>query len=465
MAEICPFSSRTLGFAVAGFGPAGCGFLLHAIKTHAIQDLVDQGLAIIDRAAVPGAGKVGDYQLTGNSLSRAFLDCADDPALAWLFGDLCASHPAVRQLRAMEFDAPPLDVVGDFLRAMAERTRDHLVSEYGVPVLLETEIERIRREENGDYTLLMHNVKTLHPVAIRCRNLISALGGRQSMEVVSKTEILPGVALGETTDKLMVSDDFLTLSDEAIRDAIPLADGTGDVVVLGGSHSAISTIDRLTQALAPNGLKRITMLHEQPLRLYYASAEEARAEGYPFYDPDDVCAMTGRVNRFGGLRYRSLDVAKSILKTKRMPEHDVEIRWLRLRSGDRAEVLGALKEAPAVIACMGYQANLPPVIDSRDDEISLSNYPRGVEVDQQGRVMTATAEPMEGLFAIGIGSTLLRRSEAIGGEASFRGVADGVWLYHNHGGAVVLNALPIDHAKQQNQYAPTDRVANNVQIY
>ncbi len=466
MVDLCSFSPRLLGYAVAGFGPAGCGFLLHAIKSNAIEHLVDEGLVIIDRAAKPGPGKVGDYQLTGNSLSRAFLDCVDDPALAWLFDDLCKTEPSIRHLRDLEYEAPPLDIVGDFLTAMAKRTIDYLVEEHGVPVLLETEIDRLQQRNGGHYVLSLRCRRTGNTSAISARNVISALGGRQAMKVVEETEIAPGIALGASTDHLMVSDAFLMMTDEAIRDTIPIQNGTSaDIVVMGGSHSAISTVDRLCQALAPVGLKRLTMLHASPLRLYYASAEEARADNYPFLDPEDICAMSGRVNRFGGLRYRSLDVAKSILKTGRMPEHDVEIHWMPLKSTDQETITQTLQQAPAVIACMGYQANLPPLIDDLGADIPLCNWPRGVEVDDSGRVMTVCQGPLQGLYAIGIGSTLLRRSDAIGGEPSFRGVADGVWLYHNHGGGVILNTLTSQQPTPRKHVMSTERVTSDAPVY
>lgn len=465
MADLCPFPSQKFGYAVAGFGPAGCGFLVHAIKTGAIKDLVDDGLIVIDRAKVPGPGKVGDYHLTGNSLSRAFLDCVDDPDLTWLFGDLCAADKSIKQLRALEYEAPPLDIVGEFLTMMAQRTMDHLIKEYGVPFLLETEIDRLQHHFPDSYDLKLRNRHTGHAFTVQARNVICAMGGRQARKIVEGTEIMPGLKLGESTDRLMVSDEFLTMDDEAVRAAVPISGGaSSDIVVVGGSHSAISTVDRLCQALAPVGLKRLTMLHGSPLRLYYESADAARADNYPFDDPENICAMSGRVNRFGGLRYRSLDVAKSILKTGRMPEHDVEIHWLPLKSSNPAMITQALHEAPAVIACMGYQAHLPPVVNDKGMDIPLCNWPRGVEVDETGRIMTVFQGPMQGLYAIGLGSTLLRRSDAIGGELSFQGVADGVWLYHNHGGGVILRALQSRQLVQNYDHVQTNRVPKNVQV-
>ncbi|MGI9434016.1 MAG: hypothetical protein ACR2Q4_04165 [Geminicoccaceae bacterium] len=450
MSTSLPDESDRFGYALCGFGPAGCGFLLHAIKTGAIQRLADQGLVLIDRAAVPGAGKVGRYRLTGNSLSRAFLDCIDDPDLAWLFGDLRKYDPSVTELRRMEFEAPPLDLVGRFLTMMAKRAIDHVSSEYGLPTLFETDIEQISREVDGSYRLSLRQRRHGHRFTIDAGNVLSAFGGRQPAALVRACEMQPGVRLGAHTDRIMTSDGFLMMSDEAIRSAIPISSGgLGDVVIVGGSHSAMSAADRLAAALAPVGLRRITMLHNSPLRLYYASADAARADGYPFDDPDDICPMSGRINRFGGLRYRSFDVARSILDTGRMPDQPVEVLSVRLDEshiGSQRLVQAYLSDAPAVITCLGYQSNMPPMVDHQGGAITLCNGPRGLEIDSGGRVMAVGAdrvstEALPGLYAFGLGSELLKRSDAIGGEPSFRGQADGVWLYHNHGGQVVLGAL------------------------
>ena len=428
------------GYALCGLGPAGCGFLLHAIKEGAIDRLVDGGLVIIDRAAVPGPGKVGHYRLTGNSLSRAFLDCVDDPKLDWLFHDLRQAATPVLQLRSMEYAAPPLDVVGDFLTLMTTRTLGYLSQTYGVPVLLETSVDTIRKQANGLFGLDLRDLKDGGRQRLQVDNVLCGFGGRQNLDVIRSTEVLPGLAIGDHADDPIASDDLLMMSDEAIREAIPL-DNDGEVVVVGGSHSAMSTIDRLTEALGPTGLRRITMLHRDPPRLYYASVGDAQRDGYVFDDPADVCPMSGRINRFGGLRYRSFDVAKSIIATGRTPDQSIEIVSRRLGDQDSAAVGDLLAEAAAVITCLGYQANMPPVLDHWDRPIDLQNNARGLEIDEDGCALDADGQPIAGLFVYGLGSRLLKRSDAIGGEPSFGGSADGVWLYHHHGGGVTLNAL------------------------
>lgn len=443
MSEIRSLNERErYGYAVCGLGPAGIGFLLHAIKEGAVDQLVDRGLVLIDRSRTPGAGKVGDYRLTGNSLSKAFLDCSDDPKLAWLFDDLNVSATSIRQLRDRLHEAPPLDIVAEFLEVMATRTIAYLAREHQVPVLLGTSVEAIHQRSDGRFRLQLYRNDSGQKKTIDADNLLCGFGGRQAESVIGACEVRPGLRLGDHARNLFASDDVLMMSNDAIRSmASKNPASIQEAVVVGSSHSAMSTIDRLTEALGPVGLKRIVMLHREPMRLYYASPEEAAEDAYPFDEKADICPMSGRVNRFGGLRYRSFDVARSIIETGRTPDQTVEIVPVRLSEHSDESVARYLQGACMTVACLGYQANLPPVLDTRDREIPLQNSARGMEIDEQGRALTADGRPVPGLFVYGIGSRLLKRSDAIGGEPSFRGSADGVWLYHNHGGAVILDAL------------------------
>ncbi|MEL6962774.1 MAG: hypothetical protein AAFO01_08470, partial [Pseudomonadota bacterium] len=377
---------------------------------------------------------------TGNSLSRAFLDCFDDPKLTWLFDGLEPSVPSIAELRAIEFEAPPLDVVGDFLTAMAQRTMAYLEKEYDIPILLETAVDTIQHRADGHYTLHLRDVGSGRHHDLDVENVLCSFGGRQGLDVLKDCEVQPGLKLGDHTQRLLSSDDVLMLSNDEIQRAVPIT-ADGEVVVVGGSHSAMSTIDRLTDGLGPVGLRRIIMLHRGPLRLYYASVEEAERDRYVFDRELDICPMSGRVNRFGGLRYRSFDVARSILDTGKTPNQSIEVVSVPLHETQSDAVSRHLNQASAVIACLGYQANLPPVVDHWKREIGLQNTPRGLEIDDDGRALLADGQPLAGLFVYGIGSRLLKRSKAIGGERSFHGSADGVWIYQNHGGGVILNAL------------------------
>jgi hypothetical protein len=433
---------RNYQYAVCGFGPAGSGFLLHAWKTGLLERMAEGGVAVIDRAGTLGAGSIGQYLLTGNSLASAFTDCIDDPGYQPLFDDLRVRDPAVRKMREISGQAPPLDLTAVFLETMVERFVEHLTRQLGVKVLRETDILRVIQLERDGYRIDVRERATGLESSVFTQQIISAFGGRQNADVVAEDPIAPEFTLGPWREKLVMSDAFLRWSDEQIREAIPLEQG-GEVFVVGGSHSTMSTVDRLSQALAPRGMRRVTILYRTPFRLYYASPDEALADGYGFDDPNDLCPISGRVNRFGGLRYRSFEVAKSIMKTGRMPELAVEARTVRLthRNFEKHGIVEGLDRAPAIVTCLGYQANTPCLASSRGGMLELDNTPTGLRVDGRGQALLTNGSALPGFYAIGLGSKLLQCSQVIGGEPSFRAQADGVWLYQNHGAIPVARSI------------------------
>jgi hypothetical protein len=107
---------------------------------------------------------------------------------------------------------------------------------------------------------------------------------------------------------------LLRMSPEQLRAyfAPTLAAG-GKLTVVGGSHSAFSMLENLAKALRSAGLEEMTLVHRSQIRLFYESVEQALADGYVFDHVNDVCPVSGRVNRSGGLRYSALAVGKDIL--------------------------------------------------------------------------------------------------------------------------------------------------------
>jgi len=61
-------------------------------------------------------------------------------------------------------------------------------------------------------------------------------------------------------------------------------------------------------------------------------------------------------------------------------------------------------------------------------------------VDGDCRLVTADGAPVPRLFSLGLASGFLPSGE-MGGEPSFRGHTNGVWLYQNRIGARVLAGL------------------------
>ena len=56
------------------------------------------------------------------------------------------------------------------------------------------------------------------------------------------------------------------------------------------------------------------------------------------------------------------------------------------------------------------------------------------------RVMDASGNPLPNLFAIGLAAGFVPHGK-LGGEASFRGQANGLWLWQNDVGALIADAV------------------------
>ena len=88
------------------------------------------------------------------------------------------------------------------------------------------------------------------------------------------------------------------------------------IVIVGGSHSAwaaaYNCINKMSQTCSfEKG--SIVILHRSPIRLYYGTLLEALDAGYTVDPVNDVCPLTGRVNRYGGLRYFINTFAQQVL--------------------------------------------------------------------------------------------------------------------------------------------------------
>ena len=98
--------------------------------------------------------------------------------------------------------------------------------------------------------------------------------------------------------------------------------------------------------------------------------------------------------------------------------------------------------ADLVIAALGYRPRALPVFDEAGKRVSLHSEtnPQARLVDNHCRVMDAGGNPLPHLFAIGLAAGFVPYGK-LGGEASFRGQANGLWLWQNDVGAMIADAI------------------------
>ena len=317
------------GCVIGGAGPAGMGLLFNALKSGVMPELAREGLIIVDASPAPGTGRLGEYRITANSVGDVFLDCLRDPALRDVFEPLEHS-PAYWRIRRQAQSAPQLADVAELLAEASTLVLNFIVEHYGVKLWTRTTITEVVHD-NGEYQIWVESEGRTR--RIRCRALVLNLGGRQDPQHLLDSLADQGLAISPAA-KVQDADSLLRMNAVQLRDLFaPMLARRGRVSVVGGSHSAFSVLENLADALEFAGLTEVTLVHRSPIRLFYETAEAALAAGYVFNPARDVCPVSGRVNRSGGLRYRALDVGREALAHGNIGKTGVKVQLLQTVDG------------------------------------------------------------------------------------------------------------------------------------
>jgi hypothetical protein len=427
------------GCVVGGAGPAGMGLLFNALKSGAMPELAKEGLIIVDASSNPGTGRLGDYRITANSVGDVFLDCLRDPALRDVFEPL--EHSAAYwRIRRQAQSAPQLADVAELLAEASTLVLDFIVERYGVELWSSATITEIVREGDEYQVWVESDGRSRR---IRSRAVVLNLGGWQNPQHLLDSLADQGLAVPPSA-QIESADALLRMNAVQLRHlfATTLA-AKGRVCVVGGSHSAFSVLENLADALEFAGLEEVTLVHRSPIRLFYETAQAALDAGYVFDAARDVCPVSGRVNRSGGLRYRALDVGREALSKGQIGKTGVRVQLLQTRHGpadhfERARL--ALAEADIVVQCTGYQPLLPALSHADGEPITLVEVKGGLDSDPSGCPLDASGQRLHGLHLFGLGAGL-GVDPRLGSEASFDGRIYGVWQFHHDASGVVIDSV------------------------
>ncbi|CAH2601061.1 Aminotransferase DegT [Rhodovastum atsumiense] len=429
---------RLSNAVIVGGGPAGLAPLVRAARAGQLPALAAAGLVVVEKGATPGAGSIGSYAIGSDTLADSFLDCLQDGAEPRLVA--LRTHPAALALRAYAGGATPLPLAGAFL-AVLGRTMQAAIAAAGGTVLLQAEALQTQRGPDGSWltrvrhaggdSILAARHVVLATGAVQCR-------ARLEIEPVAGEPLLPRHAA-----RLLLSDEILQAggAERVLRHLAGKADPK--VAIVGGSHSALAVANLLLRHLP--GLRfgpgSVSVLHRRALRVFYPSAEAARAEGYEDFTPEDICPVTGAVFRLAGFRLETRELVMHALGIGgRPPER--RLRLHRLAAGTDRRALALLEDADLVVASLGYRPRALPVLDADGTEIPLAATGPGAPplVDGASRVLDSARHPVPGLFGIGLAAGFVPQGR-LGGEPSFVGQTNGLWLWQNDVGANLVTAL------------------------
>ena len=424
------------GVVFCGGGPATLGPFVCAARTGRLEEFLDQGVLVVERGSGLGGGSLSHYGISSNSLAVAFLEGLDEIPEGSPF-DGVRRAPATLELRKRSDVHAPLKLAGAYLDALGAAIQEVLEKHPACAVERETRVNAVQVGDGAVTVATENGAKRI----VRARKAVIALGGR-APDDLEKMQLLPGVTLRRWSHKLRHAS---ALFDERIGLPHRLVDAvrtSGRVAVIGGSHSAWSIAwimmndskFRAKGGAAPT----VTLLHRSPIRLFYLTKEEAEAERYPFDPERDVCPVSGRVNRVGGLKGDARELARRALG---LGENQPPIRLLRLgTSADAHEAIATLDGAGLVVAATGYRARLPELVAEAGGRIEPARTSAGLAVSPNAEIVDTGGHTVSNVLTYGLGVGI-RAPDRIGGEPSNERAITSVWLYQHDVGRMVLRGL------------------------
>lgn len=428
-----------LSLVIIGGGPAGLAPLLAAHRSGELGALLDSGVVIVEQSDRLGSGSLGGYAINSDSSGRTFVDCLlsdDDTELTRL-----ANHPLTRQLAEAGDGAVALRDAGQFLRLVGQGM-GRMFAEHPASSVLTTHQAVSATRTAGGWSVRVRNLAAGTERTLLTRHVVVATGAEQPAERLAREKV-GGINLVERcAGRLLQSGDVLAAGGLARVTGLLAGKSNPRVAIVGGSTSAAAVAHALLHRL-PNiqfGAGGVSLLHRRELRIYYPDRASALAEGYDEWTEDDVCPISGKVFRFAGFR---LDSRELVMQARGIGGRAAEPRLHlhQLSDGD-ADAARLIDDADVVIAALGYRPRALAVHDRNGQPITLLSQtgPQKPLVDGECRVLDASAQPIPGLFGIGLGAGFRPRGR-LGGEPSFRGQANGLWLWQHDVGSLITTAV------------------------
>lgn len=425
---------QTVDTLMVGGGPAGTAVLLAASRHGALPALAG-GLMLVEAGPRLGAGRLGGYAITSDSSADTFLSALagnPHPEIAAV-----ADHPAAHRVAAHRGGlGVPLTIVGPLLNAIGDRLGD-LVRANGGTVATGTRVESAQRGVDGRWHATLRDGTGATRI-VSARQLVLATGGDQSLESLVEQEV-GGARLIDLADgRLVTSDAVLSVGGTAMVADLLRHRRAPRIAVVGGSTSALTSVVALLKGSLPLGAGAITLLHRRPLRPFYPSVDAAREEGFADFAAEDICPVSGFVYRLAGFRLEARElVLRQLGIDGRAP--DPRVRLHRIAAGEDPAARCVLGEADLVIAALGYQPRALPLTDNGGRMLPLAGGDQPL-VDRHCRVIDRAGAIVPDCYAIGLAAGFVPWG-SLGGEPSFRGQANGLWLWQNDVGMMIVDQL------------------------
>ena len=393
---------------LCGAGPANTSLLPDIIRIGNIRCL------ILEKSNILGSGAFKDYKITANSLGGVFLEkfneCNHDLSIYMRKTD------AWKELSDNRDKAVNLSLVGKYLEDIYGYIKKNESIDDRISISTNSEVKKIIKKENGEFDITYQ--KNDETFTISSKKVAFNIGGKSKERHNSLGKI-----------KVNSDDVIKGVYDKNIKDK-----SIKNISIVGSSHSAVSCLIRIIEQLNFKG--PIKILTNKKFRFYYSSPSDAEKDNYLF-QKDDICSLSQRVNRYSGLRYDSHIFAKKIYDGI---YENIEIFNTKEASDD--SVFNILNNSDLVINCTGYESKLINMKDQNDKEIELCMDRFGVVTNSNLNPILKSGDTLQNFYTFGLGSGIKTGGEC-GGEKSFEGKIDGVWVYQHVVPKLIFEELTI----------------------
>ncbi len=420
--------------AFLGGGPGGSGPLYAAIKRGDAGSLLESGARWIESGPGFGSGTIGSYKIASDTQADVLLECLPKEATDML-GDVIDTDE--KRLIDRYLGGPlPLEAASRFLARTGESARRLVDRAPKSSIESGVRVTAVHVEDDG---FRIHCRSEVEELEIRSHALVSALGGTSSKDEALDAQLPDGRTVKSLGLRSVVTTDELFRHDMGhYADVLPKG-RPAKIAVLGGSHSAYATAVKILNELGSENV-RIQVLCRRLPKLFYPTLEQARAEGYTRATAEDVCPVTKRVFRLAGLRLAARALVQRVWGLgDAVRETSVAIDHL---SDHEPSFAGeVMRNADLCVLALGYRARTVDFFHQGERLLLLTQTdPKKPLVDSMCRLLLADGTPLPRAFGLGLASGFVPHG-TMGGEPSFDGQTNGLWLYQNDVGARVLDQV------------------------
>lgn len=339
---------------VIGNGPASIGIPLEAMgDNERYSKLQEKGFLIVGKNPEEndpeisdemmeelGGGNIG-YNINSNSPGKDFLDHLPSQILARI-----QDEAVVQKIRDEYNDQIlPLTLVYELENLIGNA----LIAEYSEKLYISEWVQEIHENQDGDFVLKDKDGQDISIAA----QIVFANGAHQ--EFLSE--------LSDHEYKTTLSDEFLKENNNAVSQYIESVEGNPKIItIVGGAHSAFSAADNLLKNCPQDCDLQINIIHSNPVKVFYESAEAANEVGYEFNSDIDI--DEGKVNRFNGIRGDAKALYENFMSRD-------ESRISLIQSPENREEI--YQDSGKIIQATGYVANKIPLYDSSGEEVQIPN--------------------------------------------------------------------------------------------